>query len=170
MAQLVVSLEHGKANLIVIEWRSYLKSSGMAVSSINRKLAAVRSLDAFARTMGIISWELEIKNFKSTPYRDVRGSGQTAYEKMLDHLDSKSTKKTIRDMAILVLFHDLGLRRAGLASLDFEDFELGESVTVAVSEKGRHEKELLSIPLETLRILKKWILVRGDHPGPFLLS
>jgi integrase/recombinase XerC len=170
MAQVFVGLEHGKANLVVIEWRSYLKTNGMAVSSINRRLAAVRSLVAFARTLGIISWELEIKNFKSTPYRDVRGPGQTAYERMLDYLDNNRSKKTIRDKAMLVLFHDLGLRRAELASLNFEDFDLGESAMVAVSGKGRHEKELLSIPLETSRILNDWVRVRGDQPGPFFIS
>jgi len=170
LAQSFVSLDPGRANLTVIEWRSHLKSCGMAVSSINRRLAAVRSLTSFARTLGLISWELEVKNFKSTPYRDVRGPGQNAYEKMLHYLDKTKTKKSIRDKAMLVLFHDLGLRRAELASLDVGDFNFGEAATVAVSGKGRHEKELLSIPEETMRCLHDWLEVRGLGEGPFFTS
>lgn len=117
----------------------------MAVSSINRRLAAVRSLTSFARTLGIISWELEVKNFKSIPYKDVRGPGQSAYEKILDYLDKTRTKKSIRDKAILVLFHDLGLRRVELASLDIGDFNFSEAVTVAVSGKVREGMKKSSI-------------------------
>lgn len=170
LAQTFICLDPGNANLTIIEWRSHLKSSGMAVSSINRRLATVRSLTSFARTLGLISWELEVKNFKSTPYRDVRGPGQSAYEKMLDCLDETRTKKSIRDKAMLVLFHDLGLRRAELASLDIEDFSFDETATVAVSGKGKHEKQLLSIPSETLRILIEWVFVRGNQAGPFFTS
>lgn len=114
---LFVSLPQGKANLTALEWRTYLREEGLAPSSINRRLAALRSLVSFARMLGLINYELSVKNYKATSYKNVRGPGQTAFNKMLEYVSSKKSKQFIRDKAMLVLFHDLGLRRAELSQL-----------------------------------------------------
>lgn len=170
MSEAFIKLFHGEANLKVIKWRTYLKEIGMSPASINRKLAAVRSLTSFARMLGLINWKLEVKNLKSTPYKNVRGPGQSAYERMLDHLDSKSTKQSIRDKAILVLFHDLGLRRAELSAINYEDLSIGEVVSIAIQGKGRDYKENLTVPLKTFNSIKNWIDIRGRHSGPLFTS
>lgn len=170
VAQYFISLSHGEANLLSIEWRTNLLESGLAASSINRRLAALRSLVSFARMLGLISWKLEVKNLKTKSYKNVRGPGQSAYERMLSWLDSQSTRHAKRDKAILVMFHDLGLRRAELSNINLEDLTLEESSYVAVSGKGRDEKELLSIPHKTFNVLNEWIRIRGSQPGPLFTS
>lgn len=170
MAKYFISLPHGQANLKAIEWRSSLKEASLAASTINRRLAALRSLVSFARMLGIVNWELEVKNLKATPYKNVRGPGQNAYERMLDYLDSLNTKQAKRDKAILVLFHDLGLRRAELSKLNYEDLILDEVYSIAVSGKGRDDKEILTIPLETFKSVKKWLEIRGVEDGPLFTS
>ena len=72
LVNFIVQSHPGKANLIVIKWRTLLTDEGLSPSSINRKLAAIRSLVSFARMLGVINWNLEVKNLKSKSYKNVR--------------------------------------------------------------------------------------------------
>ena len=170
MSEYIIKLSHGEANLKALQWRTEMRSRSLAPSTVNRKLAALRSLISFARMLGIINWKLEVKNMKATAYKNVRGPGQSAYQRMISYLDDKGTKQAIRDKAILVLLHDLGLRRAELAKLNYEDISHGEVCTIAVSGKGRDEKELLTLPSETQHMLNDWLKVRGEHKGALFTS
>lgn len=89
---------------------------------------------------------------------------------MLEYVSSKKTEKFVRDKAILVFFHDLGLRGAQLSNLNCEDIIFGEICSIAVSGKGRDDKELLTFPKETLKSVNDWINIRGNHNGPLFTS
>lgn len=47
---------------------------------------------------------------------------------------------------------------------------MGEVYLIAVSGKGRDDKELLTIPEETLKSLQDWIEIRGNEKGPLFTS
>lgn len=170
LVNFIVQSHPGKANLIVLKWRTLLTDEGLSPSSINRKLAAIRSLVSFARMLGIINWNLEVKNLKSKSYKNVRGPGESAYKMMMNLLAKQGIKQSKRDRAILVLLHDLALRRAEVCKLNIEDIVRGPVTVVAVSGKGRDEKELLTIPQNTLAIIDEWIEIRGNKPGPLFTS
>jgi len=111
----------GHANMMVVNYRAFLLTKGLQPTTINRRLATLRSLTKFARLTGWINWKLEVPGLKTEAYRDTSGPGTSAYRKMLAKVAERNTGKAIRDLAILRLLHDLGLRRGELVALDMTD-------------------------------------------------
>ncbi|MBS1960092.1 MAG: tyrosine-type recombinase/integrase [Bdellovibrionales bacterium] len=165
-----ISLNAGEANALVLRYRNSLLDKGLQSATINRRLAAIRSLLKMARMIGIITWGIEIPNLKSEPYRDTRGPGLYAFTKMLEiAANQRSDSKSKRDVAILRLMYDLALRASELIKIEMSDFNSSDS-TVAVSAKGKRNKVTLSVPNASKKALMDWILVRGDQPGPIFLN
>jgi integrase/recombinase XerC len=88
---------------------------------------------------------------------------------LLAALNEREDAKAARDRAILRLAFDLGLRRGELASLDLEHVDL-EAGTVAVLGKGQEGRELLTLPPETVMVLRAWLEQRRLEPGPLFLN
>src|SRR6185503_5470801 len=128
---------------------------GLQAATINRRLAALRSLTHLARTFGLMPWKLEVQNVRAEAYRDTRGPGKHGFRCLLEEVGRKKTKKTIRDKAILRLLYDLALRCGEVVALDLEDIDLNAS-TMAVRGKGRSSKQLLTFPEPTKAALKDW--------------
>jgi integrase/recombinase XerC len=89
--------------------------------------------------------------------------------RLLGALQEREDAKAARDRALLRLAFDLGLRRGELASLDFEHVDL-EAGTLAVQGKGQEGRELLTLPPETIAVLRGWLEQRGLEPGPLFLN
>jgi integrase len=70
------------------------------------------------------------KSDKVVPYRDTRGFGREGWHAMLDHAigrvenDPKS-KVAKRDLVLILLMHDLGLRRGEAVGMDLKDVDRG---------------------------------------------
>jgi integrase/recombinase XerC len=159
----------GQANALVLDYKALLLERQLAPSTINRRLAALRSLVKLARTLGLIHWKLEVEGMKSEVYKDTRGPGRAGFQKMLRVLDGRQDAKGIRDRAILRCLFDLGLRRAEVVQLDFEDLNRRAGI-LAVLGKGRSQKDLLTLPPETKDALEAWLVIRGEGAGPLFLS
>src|SRR5262249_41065237 len=126
----------GQANAIVLDYKARLLERNLTPATINRRLAALRSLVKLARTLGLIPWRLEIQGMKMEGYRDPRGPGRIGFRDMLHVLDRRKDAKAIRDRAILRFLFDLGLRRAEVLHLDLQDLDR-QTGTLAVLGKGR---------------------------------
>jgi len=168
-AGLLLGRGHGEANALALAYKSALVERGLSPASINRRLAALRSLVKLARTLGLVPWTLEVENVRTEPYRDTRGPGREGFCLLLAELDRRGNPKAKRDKVAIRLLYDLGLRRGEVVSLDVEDVDL-EAGTVAVMGKGRTEKTRLTLPPETQDALRGWLSVRGDTPGPLFLN
>lgn len=164
-ARLLLAQGHGAANAIALGYKAAMLDRGLSAASINRRLAALRSLVKLARMLGLVPWTLEVQNMKSVPYRDTRGPGRQGFSKMLAALEARGDRKAIRDRAIIRLLYDLGLRRAEVCSLDIEDVDLGAD-TIEVLGKGHTEKIRLTLPPETKDALGAWISASGNTNGP----
>ena len=103
---------HGAANETALGYRAHLRGRALSANTINRHLASLRSLVQLARTLGMVPWTLEISNLKAQPYRDTRGPGRGAFHTMVEALTDRVDAKAVRDLALLRLLYDLGLRRA----------------------------------------------------------
>jgi integrase/recombinase XerC len=160
---------HGRANETVLLFRSQLQERGLASATINRRLAALRSMVKLARTLGLIAWVLEVEGVRTEPYRDTRGPGHAGVRQLLAALDDRSDPKAIRDRALLRLLYDLGLRRAEVVGLNVEHVDLAAG-TVAVLGKGRTQKVHLTLPAETQEVLAAWRTLRGARPGPLFTT
>jgi len=164
-ARILLSQGHGQANLLLLKYRSHLVERGLQSATVNRRLAAVRSLVKLAKTLGIVDWSLDIQNVKAEAYRDTKGPGKIGFSAMLQTLNLRQTKKSTRDVAILRLLYDLALRTGEVVALDFADVELTRRV-IHVLGKGRTSKQQLTLPEPTVVALHAWLEIRGNDSGP----
>ena len=165
----LLSVSAGDANALVLGYRSKMIEARLSPATVNRRLAALRALVKLARTLGIVSWSLEIENIKNDSYRDLRGPGQLALRQVISRLSQRQDPKSKRDLAILRLLHDLGLRRGEVVSLDLEHVDLA-SGTIAVLGKGKTARISLTLPEETKTALTNWLEVRGLAPGALFIN
>jgi len=168
-AILLVSHGSGAANGLALAYRVSLQERGLAPATINRRLAALRSMVKLGRLLGVISWELQVEGIKSSAYRDTRGPGLDGFKKMVEVLHGEPDPKSIRDLAILRLLFGMALRRGEVCSLDLSHLDL-EAGRLSVMGKGRTQRESLSIPAKVLDSIKAWVAVRGETPGALFTS
>lgn len=165
----LLTLPPGDANRLALNFRSSLQALGLASSTINRKMATIRSCVKFARMCGIINWNIEIQNLKSEAYRDTRGPGLPVFQKMIYLLKKRRCPKSLRDIAILRLMFDLGLRVSEVTQLNYSDLELSRDA-LWVQGKGRTYRQLLHLPNGTKVALTDWITSRGQQDGPLFMN
>jgi len=168
-AELLLSRGHGEANALVLKYKADMIERKLQPPTVNRRLAAIRSLVKLARVMGWVPWVLEVSNMPVTSYRDTRGPGREAFSRMLAIAGGQAKGKALRDVALLRLLHDLGLRRGEVAGLDFEDVDL-EAGTVAVLGKGRTQKENMTLSPEAKEALREWLTYRNASAGPVFVN
>jgi integrase/recombinase XerC len=168
-AELLLARGHGAANGTALAYRAHLKSRRLSSATINRHLASLRSLVHLARTLGIVPWTLEVANLKAETYRDTRGPGRVGFRSMLQALAARSDPKARRDLALLRLLHDVGLRRAEAVGLDLEHLDLVGS-RVSVLRKGKTDRVWLTLPAPTSAAIQEWLAVRGDAPGALFVG
>jgi len=77
----------GFANQAVLGFRNDMITRQCAPASINRRMASIRSLVKMARTIGLISWSLDVENVRSESYRDTAGPGAEAIAKVISLLE-----------------------------------------------------------------------------------
>ncbi len=160
-----------KANHLALKYKTHLSDNKkLQPTTVNRKLAALRSLTDMAYTLGMINWKVRVKNQKvSSASRDTRGPGKTGVQKLQEEVSKRTDMKGLRDKAILHLLYDLALRRSEVVGLDFEDVDL-ERGTLRVLGKGRLQKETLSLPTRTRKILSEWMAVRVNCGGCLFIN
>jgi integrase/recombinase XerC len=169
-ARVLLSRGPGKANQLVFQYRNDLAKRNLSVATINLRLAALRSLTRLGRIVGLIDFALEIRNLRDEGYRDTRGPGTDGVRRLLDQAAKhRSPAHAARDVALLRLMFDLGLRRGSVVSLDVEHLDLDES-GIQVKVKGKTGRVRRSLPDQTKQALQHWLRYRGDHSGAVFVS
>jgi integrase/recombinase XerC len=165
-AKHLLTLPHGQANALVLAYKAYLVDQfKLQSSTVNRRLAAIRSLVKLARMMGLVAWDVEVENRKHTPYRDVQGIGLDGVKTILNFLAQKSDKKSVRDYAIFRLLFDLGLRREEVCLIELVDLAPNLK-SVSILGKGKTQKQKITLPESTANSLRAWLSLRGKSDGP----
>ena len=77
--------------------------------------------------------------------------------------------KGLRDVALLRLLHDLGLRRSEAVRLDTDAVDLQRN-RIFVPGRERAPKEPVSLPEPTRAALAAWLEARGPEPGPLFVN
>lgn len=150
------------------EWVEAMEADGLSPATINRRMSSLRSL---SRLLHIATgWTLQTPNVRSVKYRDTRGPGREGVLRLLGFAASNADpRRAARDVAVVRLLHDLGLRRGEVAALDLADLDV-ERGLIKVMGKGRREAEAFTVPAPTLAALKEWVARRGDEPGPLITN
>ncbi|MGE5610141.1 MAG: site-specific integrase [Bacillota bacterium] len=168
-ARLLLTKTAPEANALAFEYLNQMLARNLSPKTINRRLSSLRSLVQLGRTLGLVNWQLEVRNLKARAYRDTRGPGKKGVKRMLDYLAGQSTPKSYRDAAIIHLLFDRGLRRGEVAGLDLSDVDAARC-RIRVVGKGEHEAQWLTIPRLTLEAIARWLVFRGLEPGPLFYS
>ena len=69
-ARLLLSRGNGEANGLALAYKSDLIQKGLQATTINRRLAALRSLVKLASTLGIVQWRLGVEKLKAEKNRE----------------------------------------------------------------------------------------------------
>jgi integrase/recombinase XerD len=166
-------IEHGEplSKPLLESWRGSLLARGLAVSSVNQRLSAVRLLLRQAADRGALSRE-EALQFSSVP--NVKQSGQRLgkwlSEKEAGRLLSvpdTHTRLGVRDRAMLALLVVCGLRRDELARLEVGHLQLREErwVLLDIQGKGRRVRTV-PVPLWVKQLLDRWLQESEITEGP----
>ncbi|MFL5334403.1 MAG: tyrosine-type recombinase/integrase, partial [Geminicoccaceae bacterium] len=117
-----------------------------------------------------VSWTLSIENLPVWPYRDTRGPGRDGFRAMLEAAGAQPGPKGLRDVALLRLLHDLGLRRGEAVRLDVEDVDLPGNRILILGRGRSQKKEPVTLPEPTRAALAAWLEARGSGPGPLFVN
>ncbi|HEY9749280.1 MAG TPA: tyrosine-type recombinase/integrase [Allocoleopsis sp.] len=157
-----LSLDQFEAIALVLKYKASMTERGLKESTINRRLAAIKSMVNFARKLGKCSYNLaDIKGEKVQLYRDTKGVSKEVYKKLLDVPD-RETLKGKRDYAILRLLWGNALRRNEAIQSDIKDFD-PEARTLAILGKGKgSQKETITLSRATVEALQDWLFARSE--------
>jgi len=113
---------------VVLRFRLYLESLGLAAGTINQRLAAVRRLAYEAADSGLLSPELaagirRVKGVKQLGFRIGNWLTSDQAKLFLQKADGEDLR-SLRDLAMMAVLLGCGLRRAELSSLEVEDIQI----------------------------------------------
>ncbi len=141
---------------LVLGYKSALRDRNLKPNTINRKVAAVKSLVAYARRTGRCAYSLDdIEGERVKAYRDTTGVDGKAIAKMLS-IPNRQSIKGKRDYAILRLLWGLALRRSEVVSLSICDLDLDNS-KIWVLGKGKGDRESMTLGAKVREALEEWL-------------
>lgn len=154
----------------VMAVRTIWTGAGLAPSTINARLSAVRGAMRHAWMLGDIPTE-HWERIRAVP--SVRGS-RLAAGRALDSGEihalmaacADGTAIGARDTALVAVLYGAGIRRAECAALMLADYHAHDSA-VRVLGKGNRER-LAYLPAGAVIALDRWLAMRQDRPGPLL--
>jgi integrase/recombinase XerC len=155
-----LALDRYAAIELVLRYRRHSIDKKLAPSTINVRLAAIKSLGDMARKLGKTTIDLgDIESIKSESYRDTRGISVEQFKSMLEEIDP-STPIGVRDYAIMLLFWGNALRRGEIASANIEDF-LPQQQKLMILGKGKRAKVAIDLSDSVSYALEEWL---NFHP------
>ncbi len=155
-------------SLLLREWMASLYKRDLNASSIQRKLAAVRSLFQFMMREGVI--EVNVARLARTPKApkklpEVMTAEQT--NALIDGVAANRLERPYpsRDRAMFELLYGCGVRVSELAGLDLDDLDRSEG-WIRVRGKGRKERQI-PLPGKTTEALERYLnerpIVRNER-------
>jgi site-specific recombinase XerC len=156
--------------IVVVRYRMYLESRGLASNTINQQLAAVRRLAHEAADAGLLSPELAagISRVKGVKQLGFRAGNWLSAEQSSEVLSRAFglTPRAKRDYAMLAMLFGCGLRRSELAGLDMDEVQMRQAhwAVVDLIGKGGHIRTV-PIPVWVKMALDQWIVAAGIKQG-----
>ncbi len=152
-------LEGHKATLVVTKYRAILAEAGLSPNTINRRLAAIKSLVAYGRKLGVCNYAVDVDSIPVQAYRDTSGVTEQEFLSVIKGCD-RSTLQGKRDYALLLLLWGNALRRNEVSTLDLRHFD-GTKGTLSILSKGKQVRETVNLPKVTVTAITDWLISRG---------
>jgi len=158
----------GAANAVALRWLGSMRDAGLSTATRRRRLAALKSVVKAARLLGAVQWAIEVKGPRVTSFKDTRGPGAEATQRIVEACSGELVG--LRDCAMLLLAAGRGLRRREIAASKRAHVDYaGKRMLV----EGKGEKsEFVTLPNETLDAIMRWReawdLAHGEPGDGFL--
>jgi site-specific recombinase XerD len=135
---------------VVQRYAAEMREAGMAASSVNQRLSAIRKLAMEAADNGALDPQVAngIRAVKGARREGRRTGNWLTREQAQSWLGAPNTRtlKGLRDRALLAVLIGCGLRRAEAASLSFEHVQQRDGRWVLVDLIGKRDK-IRSVPI-----------------------
>jgi site-specific recombinase XerD len=154
----------------VQRYKTVLQESGLAPSSINQRMSAIRKLAQEAADNGFVDQSLangvaRVKGVKSQGVRTGNWLAKEQAQKLINSPDI-STLKGLRDRAILAIMIGAGLRRSEVANLTFDHIQQREGRWVIVDLIGKGNRvRTVPMPAWAKVALEEWTSIAGINSG-----
>lgn len=155
---------------VVLRFRLYLESLGLAAGTINQRLAAVRRLAYEAADAGLLSPELAagIRRVKGVKQLGSRSGNWLTFDQARTLLQSADGEglRCLRDLAMISVLLGCGLRRAELSGLEIDDLQIrqGHWAIVDLVGKGGHVRTV-PMPLWVKAAVDRWTSAANVKTG-----
>jgi len=158
-----LTLDRHGAFELVSRYKGELIQKGLKSATINRRLAAIKSLVCFSYNCGHSDFMLEsVKGEKLSAYRDTSGVDPETFKRVLSGID-RTSLKGVRDYALLMLLWSNALRRSEVSKASIADFD-PVTKTLRIFGKGRgNNSEIISLGSGTVTAIEAWLEARGEH-------
>lgn len=128
-ARRLFALPAGEANALALAWMRSMEDAGLSAATVARRRSALVSLVKLARTLGFVTWTLEVRAPKVET--TVRHTPTTE-----DVARLVAACETDEERALVALAGQRGFRRSEIASLTVEGLDAA-TCSVLVRRKGR---------------------------------
>jgi integrase len=156
--------------IVVVRYRVYLESRGLAANTINQQLAAVRRLAHEAADAGLLSPELaagitRVKGVKQLGFRAGNWLSPAQSSEVLRRAYGEGMRAK-RDYAMLAMLFGCGFRRSELVGLELGEIQVrqGHWAVVDLIGKGGHIRTV-PIPEWVKAALDQWTRAAGVREG-----
>lgn len=141
-------------------------SAGLSPAAINRPLSVINSALRHLARAQFGPGTLDVDGVKSERVKDARGPDSGDLTQVLRKLAADSgNAKSVRDIAILRLAGQRGLRRSEIAALTVGDVDISRN-EIRVKRKGKSQKVTIRVADTTRRALEAWLAVRASLAAP----
>jgi site-specific recombinase XerC len=141
----------GFTKATVNAWRGALEARGLGSVSINVRITAVRKLAVDAADNGLLAPELPagISRVKGAKSKGVRVGNWLSLRQALLNAPDTTTKKGLRDRAMLAILLGCGLRRSDVAVLILSHIQQRDNRWCIIDLIGKHGR-VRTIPMPTM--------------------
>lgn len=142
---------------VAAEYKAYLRRLGRRPATINRALASLRLL---ARYAGV-----QLEGLRAAPEQELAPRSLPAAA--VDALIAAARRAGLRDLLLVAIIADVGLRVGEVVGLRAGDVELprgGNVATLRVRGKGAKVRHV-PLPVETTQLLRRWLRQVRPDPG-----
>ena len=153
--------------LSLATYKGRMLERGLSEATVNRRLAAVRSLLTFSYRLGHSATDGRglVDGEKARAYRDTRGTDIHTLRRLIA-LPGTGTLLGLRDTALLRLLCENALRRAEVCALDVVDFG-AEARSLHILGKGRGtQKAPVTLSDKCVAAVRAYLQAAGHTEGP----
>jgi integrase/recombinase XerC len=163
-------------------YKARLMASGAAEATINRRLAALKSLLKMANRAGYCQTDGRglVDSERVTAYRDTRGIELKQMRRLLKlpaKLHGADTVRGLRDVALLRLLCENALRRAEVCALTVGDFEPAARRIFILGKGKGTQRAPVTLSGATVEAIEAYLSATGrgdgnaaDEAGPLFLN